>query len=184
MTPLGAPSSRSAARSIAGRQRTEQQKQVRCFCASSLCKVPYSSFSRFARTCPEGQTYPTAPRCGRIAEDVLPSSDRREVLAYVGQDAGKELLEREDAAEGEVDATHRDGDDGTDLEQAVVAEAGVTTDDDPCVRPAGEDLGDDPLELLDGLLAGRHVGRVQGGAEQKLAAEGVQGQVAVTVRGN
>jgi hypothetical protein len=47
----------------------------------------------------------------------------------------------------------------------VVAEAGVAADDDPRVGPAREDLRGDPLELLDRMLAGRHVGGVEGGSE-------------------
>ena len=46
----------------------------------------------------------------------LPGSGYRDNLAYVLEDAGEDFLEREDAAQGDVDAAHRDGDDGADLE--------------------------------------------------------------------
>src|SRR5688572_19996365 len=42
-----------------------------------------------------------------------------EAAADVRQDAGEELLEGEDAAERDVDAAHRDRDDGADLEQTA-----------------------------------------------------------------
>ncbi len=43
----------------------------------------------------------------------------------VRQDAGEEILEGKDAAERDVDAAHRDGDDGADLEQTAADGAKV-----------------------------------------------------------
>src|SRR5690606_3994014 len=62
----------------------------------------------------------------------------------------------------------------------VPAEAGVAADHDPRLRPPRPDLRDDPLELLD--AAGRTilVRWPQPGAQQMLAAEDVQRQIAVT----
>ena len=63
----------------------------------------------------------------------------------------------------------------------VAAEARIAPHDDPDTGPAGEELTDDPLELLDRMADWLLVGGVQRGANEKFAAEDVQRQVAVAV---
>ncbi len=57
----------------------------------------------------------------------LLSSGRWELFTDVCEDPGEELLEREDAAERDVHAAHRDFDDGADLEQPAADRGDLRT---------------------------------------------------------
>ena len=65
--------------------------------------------------------------------------------------------------------------------QVVAAEAGVGPEHDAHAGPAGADLRDDALDLLDARRRGVDVGAPELGGEQMPAAEDVQRQVAVAV---
>ena len=63
--------------------------------------------------------------------------------------------------------------------QRLAREAGIGAQDDPHLRPASTDLGDDALDLRDRAGAGIDARPAQPGGQQMVAAEHVERQVAI-----
>jgi hypothetical protein len=67
------------------------------------------------------------------------------------------------------------------VHQLIAAEAGIAAQDDPCFGPAGADLPDNALDLRQAAGRGINVRLSQAYAQQMIARENVQGQMALFV---